>query len=551
MRIGLRIFLGYFAIVALAALLLARVFVAEVKPGVRQAMEDTLVDTSNVLAELATDDFLAGHIADGRFAQRVQELHGRDFGAGIWGFDKRASSYRIYVTDARGIVVFDSAGRDVGKDFSKWNDVYLTLRGKYGARSTRSDPNDDASTVMHVAAPMRDANGRIVGVLTVAKPNQALAPFIARSQATVMRWGWVLMGVALVIGVLMAWWFSSQLGRLRRYAHAVTAGERATAPKAAGEFGELGQALETMRTRLEGKQYVEQYVHSLTHEMKSPLAAIRGSAELLEQPMSDADRARFATSVRVQSERLAQMIDKLLALAAVEHRQHLETKERVDVVAIAGEAIAHCESTLAQAGVTVLREGDPEAWIDGDAFLLRQALVNLVENAADFAPAGSAIVVRIVRESDRVRVEVADRGEGVPEYALPRVFERFYSLPRPAGGSRSSGLGLCFVAEVAGLHGGGDVGQSRRRRGDRFVGNSGELSVPLPASSASGGGESKRLHLRLTVAPSAAHARSGPCRPRPPAREPPCSSTSPRARACSSRSRSSSCSPCCCSFRWR
>ena len=64
MKIGLRIFLGYFVIVALAALLLARVFVAEVKPGVRQAMEDTLVDTANVLAELATDDFRAGHIND-------------------------------------------------------------------------------------------------------------------------------------------------------------------------------------------------------------------------------------------------------------------------------------------------------------------------------------------------------------------------------------------------------------------------------------------------------------------------------------------------------
>ena len=65
MKIGLRIFLGYFLIVALAAFLLMRVFVAEVKPGVRQAMEDTLVDTANVLAELATADFQAGRINDG------------------------------------------------------------------------------------------------------------------------------------------------------------------------------------------------------------------------------------------------------------------------------------------------------------------------------------------------------------------------------------------------------------------------------------------------------------------------------------------------------
>ena len=95
MRIGLRILLGYFLIVALAALLLGQVFLREVKPGVRQAMEDTLVDTANVLAELATDDLLAGRIDDGQFATRIRALAGRDIGAGIWGFDKRESSYRI------------------------------------------------------------------------------------------------------------------------------------------------------------------------------------------------------------------------------------------------------------------------------------------------------------------------------------------------------------------------------------------------------------------------------------------------------------------------
>ena len=91
MRIGLRILLGTFAIVALAALLLTQVFVAQVKPGVRQAMEDTLVDTANVLAELASDDMLSGHIADGRFATRVRQMRGRDPGAEMWGFPKRAA----------------------------------------------------------------------------------------------------------------------------------------------------------------------------------------------------------------------------------------------------------------------------------------------------------------------------------------------------------------------------------------------------------------------------------------------------------------------------
>ena len=454
MKVGLRIFLGYFLIVALAALLLAQVFVQQVKPGVRQAMEDTLVDSANVLAELATDDFLAGRIADGAFARQVREVAGRDFGAGIWGFEKRSSNYRVYVTDARGIVVFDSSGQAVGADYSRWNDVYRTLRGRYGARSSRAEGDDPDATVMHVAAPIHDATGAVVGVLTVAKPNSALEPFIRRSQAVVIRWGVVLMGVALLVGLAMAWWLSRQLDGLRRYAHAVTEGERARPPAAAGEFAELGDALETMRKRLEGKQYVEQYVHSLTHEMKSPLAAIRGSAELLEGPLPDADRQRFAASIHAQSERLAQMIDKLLALAAVEHRQRIEQPEPVDLASLANEVAALIAAAVASAGVELRMQLGKVAPCPGDAFLLRQALANLVGNAIEFAPPGSMVELRLTRTGDEALLEVADRGPGVPDYALPRVFERFYSLPRPRGGSRSSGLGLCFVAEVAALHGG-------------------------------------------------------------------------------------------------
>ncbi|HET9693283.1 MAG TPA: two-component system sensor histidine kinase CreC [Steroidobacteraceae bacterium] len=459
MRVALRILLGYFLIVALAALLLLRVFVQEVKPGVRQAMEDTLVDTANLLAAQARDDLLAGRIDRGQFAANVRALTDRDLGAEIWGFPKRRLETRIYVTDARGIVVFDSSGQAVGQDYSRWNDVYLTLRGRYGARSTRSDPADDASTVMHVAAPIVDdlaGRERIVGVLTVAKPNQAIAPFIARSQQTILRWGLVLLGVALVVGLLAAAWLSRQLGSLRRYADAVTAGRRVEPPVAPGEFGDLGRALATMRDRLEGKQYVEQYVHALTHELKSPLAAIRGSAELVEaggEAMPVADRAKFVATIRAQGDRLAEMIDKLLALAAVEHRQQIEHPRPLDLRAVAEEAVERVATRLAHRGLSVRIEGS-QAPVRGDPFLLRQALVNLLDNAADFAPDGSVIDLSIARQGQRWCVSVGDRGPGVPDYALARAFERFYSLPRPGGGSRSSGLGLCFVAEAASLHGG-------------------------------------------------------------------------------------------------
>jgi two-component system sensor histidine kinase CreC len=464
MRIGLRVLLGYFVIVALAALLLGNVFVQQVKPGVRQAMEDTLADTANVLAELATDDLLSGRINDGRFAQRIRALRGRDIGAEIWGFEKRAASYRITVTDDEGIVVFDSAGRDLGRDNSRWNDVYLTLRGRYGARSTRSNPDDDSTSVMHVAAPIMDGE-RIVGVLTVSKPNQAIEPFIARSEGVILRWGFVLLGAALLIGLIASWWLSRQLAGLRRYADAVTAGERATLPehgpaKPAGEFADLGRALETMRDRLEGKQYVERYVHALTHELKSPLTAIRSAAELLEtppgaQPLPETERARFAASIATQCERMAQTIDKLLALAAVEHRNRIEQPTPVALVALARDIAESTAPRLRTADVRLEVEADDGLPpLSGDAFLLRQLLANLLDNAIDFSPRGGVVDIALRRGEGEVRIEVADRGPGVPDYALGRVFERFYSLPRPDGGGRSSGLGLPFVAEVAELHGG-------------------------------------------------------------------------------------------------
>ncbi len=467
MNIGLRVLLGYFLIVALAALLVGRVFVEQVKPGVRQAMEDTLIDSANMLAELASDDMQAGDIAQGRFAARVRALQGRHIEANVSGFAKRGSNFQVTVTDARGIVVFDSLGRDLGRDNSRWNDVHRTLRGEYGARSTRSDPADDASTVMHVAAPIfggDDGRGRvadgsrsrrqIIGVLSVAKPNQAMAPFIARSQAVVLRWGLVLMGAALLVGLIAAWWLSRQLGALRRYADAVASGERASPPDAAGEFGDLGRALHEMRVKLEGKQYVEQYVHALTHELKSPLAAIRGASELLEQPLPDADRARFVASIGAQGQRMAQMVDKLLALAAVEHRQRIEQPQQLDVTELMHEAADAVRQRADGAGIALVIDAQDAGPVSGDRFLLQQALVNLLDNALDFAPRGSSIQLHASRDAQRICMDVRDRGPGVPEFARERVFERFYSLPRPDGGSRSSGLGLPFVAQVAVLHGG-------------------------------------------------------------------------------------------------
>ena len=454
MPLGVRIFLVYFLFVGLAGWFVLSTVMDEIRPGVRQSTEETLVDTANLLAEILRDEVKNGSLAQGRLPELLKAYGQRQPQAQIWGVEKRAVSHRIYVTDARGIVLLDSSGAAVGQDYSRWNDVYLTLRGEYGARSTREDPADEDSSVMYVAAPIKDG-AQIIGVVSVAKPNQSLQPYIERSQR---RLGWLgagLIVLGLLIGGVLSWWLSGSLRQLTRYASAVSRGERAELPSLrGGELKQLAEAVQKMRTELEGKAYVEQYVHTLTHELKSPLAAIRGAAELLEGEMPAEQRQRFVANIASEGARLQQLIERLLNLALVEQRQGLEERVAIELRDLVEELLRGQTARIQAAGLRVENAIAAGLHVPGERFLLRQALANLLENALDFTPAGGLLRFTAEVRADGVDLALFNQGAAIPEYALPRLTERFYSLPRPASGRKSTGLGLNFVQEVASLHSG-------------------------------------------------------------------------------------------------
>lgn len=452
MRLSLRIFLVYFFFVGLTGWFVLRTVMDEIRPGVRQSSEETLVDTANLLAEILQADVKRGTLDQSRLPEMLRAYGARSPQADIWGVNKTAVNHRIYVTDARGIVLLDSLGQAVGQDYSRWNDVYLTLRGQYGARSSRESADDPESSVMYVAAPIRDGE-KIIGVVSVSKPNRTLQPYIDRSQRRLAWLGAGLIVLGLLVGAGLSWWLSRSLDRLTRYAQAVSEGRRAELPRyRGGEMAQLAGAVERMRVQLEGKDYVERYVHTLTHELKSPLAAIRGAAELLEGEMPAEQRARFVGNIAGESERLQQLIERLLNLAQVEQRQGLEERVPVAMHELASELID--ERMARVQGVQLENAIPPQATVHGERFLLRQALGNLLDNALDFTPAGGVIRFDAQPEGEGWRVELFNQGEAIPEFALPRLTERFYSLPRPESGRKSTGLGLNFVAEVATLHGG-------------------------------------------------------------------------------------------------
>ena len=149
---------------------------------------------------------------------------------------------------------------------------------------------DERTSVMYVAAPvLRD--GAILGVLTVAKPQSTVQRFVDRAERKVLLGGLLLLALSAGVGVAVTLWVVWSIRKLRRYALNVQAGQKMDVPLVPGELGELAQAMEAMRARLEGRDYIEGYVRALTHELKSPVAAIRGAAELLQDDLPEAARA--------------------------------------------------------------------------------------------------------------------------------------------------------------------------------------------------------------------------------------------------------------------
>jgi len=455
----LRLFLVGAVLVALAGWFALSRALEEVRPVVRQSTEETLVDTANLLAEMVAAELKAGTLAQGDLPRVLAAYGQRHPEAQISGITKDAVTHRIYVTDAQGIVLLDSAGTAVGQDFSQWNDVLRTLRGQYGARTTQTVPGDDASSVMHVAAPVRD-DDRIIGVVTVAKPNASVQPFIARAERRLVWLAVVLMITGLVLGGMLSAWLSHSIRRLTRFEDAVTAGGRPVIPDLPGdELAGLATALDTMRTRLEGKDYVERYVQTLTHELKSPLAAIQGAAELLRREMPPEHLERFLDNIDVETARLRSLSERLLLLAQVEQRRALDDRALVPLRPLTDELLGESAARLQLAQVSASNGVSAGAMVSGERFLLRQALLNLIDNAIDFTPAGRSLVIQsggglLADGRSATVLAVCNEGPPIPEYALTRVTERFYSLARPGTGRKSTGLGLNFVQEVAQLHGG-------------------------------------------------------------------------------------------------
>jgi len=455
MKLGARIFLCYLVIFAICFYYPVDWMLTNLRTRYLEGVEDPLVDQANILAALVETEFAKDTFRPEHLADVFQRVYQRRLDTRIYNLEKGGVDQWIYITNRNGRVIFDSQNPDnIGEDYSNWRDVRLTLEGRYGARTTRSDPDDLTSSVLYVAAPIR-VKGEITGVLTVAKPTININSFLKTAKPRIVAVGSLAAAAAIVLSLVASFWITRPIRRLTAYANDIRAGRSADLPVLdKSEIGAMGQAFEKMRIALEGREYIEQYVQTLTHELKSPLSAIRGAAELLGEKMEMPQRQRFLGNITNEAARIQDLVDRMLELAALESRSILPAVEPVSLNALVKAVLESKQPLLSQRNLTVELSQEAEAVVPGDKFLLRQAISNLIQNAIDFSPDSGLVAVTVTTADKLAYLTIKDSGPGIPDYAEHKVFEKFYSLQRPGTGKKSTGLGLNLVREVTKLHSG-------------------------------------------------------------------------------------------------
>jgi Signal transduction histidine kinase len=226
------------------------------------------------------------------------------------------------------------------------------------------------------------------------------------------------------------------------------------------EVGRLGTALNAMlqriedafRRRTESEERLKLFVADASHELRTPVSAVAAYAELFERGARDRpdDLARAMQGIRRETQRLSTLIDELLVLARVDE-EGLRRRERVDLVALAGEAMQ--SALVLGPGWPLTMSAPRPVEVIGDPIALRQIIDNLLANVRGHTPAGTEGRVRVFAAGEEVVLEVADKGPGLTAAEAERVFERFYradpSRRRSHGGT---GLGLAVVAALAQAH---------------------------------------------------------------------------------------------------
>lgn len=359
---------------------------------------------------------------------------------------------RIVLTDARGIVVADSASILLGQPYAT---------GATGHHMFRMAGMVDIGTVYIAPGESPDITG-------------ASLEITYNSIGRFFLWGGL---IAIVAAILLTFLLSRRIlapvkaiaSATRRFgrgdfSHRVDAGVK-------GELGELARSFNTMADDLEHTQRLRRnMVADIAHELRTPLANLSGYLEAIRDGVIKADED-VVRSLNEEAATLARLIDDLQELSLADAGELKLVIQTEDIARLIKETVTALNAKAAARGLTIttrLARGLPPAAIDAQR--IRQVLHNLLENAMAHTTKGGKITVDTKADGKMINVAVTDTGEGIPAAELPLIFERFYrvdkSRARETGGS---GLGLTIARRLVEAHGGTIRAESKPGKGSTFT----------------------------------------------------------------------------------
>jgi signal transduction histidine kinase len=325
-------------------------------------------------------------------------------------------------------------------------------------------PTDDGGSVTVIgASPTRGFLGRISATLGFLQ-SVWWQFFLAGAVS-----GAIALGMARFIARGMTQPLRDMAGAARR----METGDYTTRVRTASrdEVGQLAAAFNAMSAELEQLEKTRrELVANVSHELKTPITAIRAHLENLLDGVEEPDPATLDVMLG-QAERLGRLVDQLLDLSKLESGEVPLQRRPVELAPLVTQVLSEME--VARAGKHVALAQDIPAdlpWVEADAERVHQVLFNLVDNAVRFTPEGGRVRIAAHGENGHVEVSVQDTGSGIAPEHLPRLFERFYRVdPARSREGGGTGIGLAIARSVVEAHGGQIHAESELGVGSTFT----------------------------------------------------------------------------------
>ncbi len=346
--------------------------------------------------------------------------------------------------------------------------------------------DDSGQRVISVSIPIQRVRA-IVGVLTletndvsetISRERRALIPFIVAS---------VL--VNIIMAVILAWLIARPLQKLADAAEDVALGistdlGEEKLSRRPDEIGELAEALNLMIKSLQERiDANESFAADVAHEIKNPLAAIRSSAEILKGDLKPEQRAKLEANMMADLKRIDKLVTDISNASRLDAELARSSREKISLKEMIENIVATYDSKIKE-NELIMQSNFPNPkdrlWVLGQDDALRRVFINLIDNAISFAPNNSTIRMNCARKGRKIMFAIDDEGCGIPQEALERIFERFYTQ-RPKDMAKfgtHSGLGLAIARQIIESHDGKLFAQNRMNEG-KIIGA--RFIIELPA----------------------------------------------------------------------